>query len=138
MHHVVITAYSIHYTKLYDIAEGSKPVRLAAVLDSRNIPSDLVINERTTVAMAYTMAQFTDGRHIGGKNPGLKNAAEIAQNLVNPGTGELDTRAALALLDQIAQVAKPIIIRITSYNVCYTKLLRFRHPPSQSYFVLPW
>ena len=82
---------------LYLIAQGNNkksgqsPIKLAAVLDNTNIPGEIFINERTTVAAAYAMAQYTDGRSIGGKNPGLKNAAGTAQNLADLSNGEVST-----------------------------------------------
>ncbi|MGB2690858.1 MAG: hypothetical protein WBB48_01855 [Thermodesulfobacteriota bacterium] len=64
-------------------------VRLVTVF--RDIPFDaeIVINERTTVATAYTMAQFFTPNGIDGPSPGLQNAADIAQNLVNLSNGEV-------------------------------------------------
>jgi len=47
----------------------------------------IVINERTTVATAYAMAQFIEGHEIGGKQPGLQNAAATVRNLANLNTG---------------------------------------------------
>ena len=82
---------------LYLIAEGDKsetvqsPIKLAAVLDSSNIPEEVYITPLSTVATAYAMAQYTDGKGIGGKNPGLKNAAGTAQNLANLSNGEVAT-----------------------------------------------
>ena len=79
---------------LYLIAEGEKrgpsqsPIKLAAVLDSSNIPAEVYITPPSTVATAYAMAQYTNGQNIGGKNPGLKNAAGIAQNLADLSNGE--------------------------------------------------
>jgi hypothetical protein len=77
---------------LYLVAEGQRAggqrsIALAAVLDPARILPDVVVNERTTVATAYAMAQFTNGRRIGGKAPGLQNAAGTAQNLADVATG---------------------------------------------------
>lgn len=78
----------------YLIAEGEKrgiaqsPVKLTAVLDTSNIPEKVYITPPSTVATAYAMAQYTDGKSIGGKNPGLKNAAGTAQNLADLSNGE--------------------------------------------------
>lgn len=86
---------------LYLIADGKpesfnkpgltreSPIRLAGVLDPAADNGNVVINERTTVGAAYAMAQFIVGRSIGGKNPGLRNAATMAQNLVDISTGEI-------------------------------------------------
>jgi hypothetical protein len=46
-----------------------------------------VINERTTVAAAYALAQFSSDAGFAGPSPGLRNAAAIVWNLVNPVTG---------------------------------------------------
>lgn len=47
------------------------------------------MNERTTVAAAYAMAQFISGQNISGGSPGLQNAAATMTNLVNRSTGEI-------------------------------------------------
>lgn len=79
---------------LYLLANGEKTagvpssVRLAAVVDASRIPEKVYITPPTTVATAYAMAQYSDGNTIGGKNPGLKNAAGTAQNLADLSNGE--------------------------------------------------
>ena len=102
--HITYTAPSTENTILYLIAEGPRqdrkyrksrsrvtfrgnPIRLATVLGSAPFPSEVVINERTTVATAYALAQFIKRGRIGGKSPGLQNAAATARNLVNLATG---------------------------------------------------
>lgn len=65
----------------------SDSVRLATVLGRKTIANDIVINERTTVATAYAMAQFFDGEGIDGPSPGLQNAADIVTRLVELDTG---------------------------------------------------
>ena len=75
---------------LYLTAVGpSDPVKLATVLGVPPAPSDVVINERTTIATAYAMAQFIVGKDIGGSYPGLQNAAATLQNLVDIRNGNL-------------------------------------------------
>ncbi len=69
-------------------AEAGFPVsasayRLAAALGAGAVPKRATVNERTTVAIGYAMAQFTDGAKFAGKNPGLRNAAAMTQDLVN-------------------------------------------------------
>lgn len=78
---------------LYLTATGpSNAVNLASVLGVSPVPSDVVINERTTIATAYAMAQFIVGSDIGGTYPGLQNAAATLQNLVNIRDGNLASR----------------------------------------------
>jgi hypothetical protein len=68
-------------------AEAGFPVpvssyRLAAALGDRRVPRRATINDRTTVAAAFAMAQFFDGNRVAGKNPGLRNAAAMTRDLV--------------------------------------------------------
>ena len=102
--------FSISYTAptdpaavLYLIADGgstSSPsmgsrslpepaIKLATILGAGSIPAAVVINERTTVAAAYAMAQFISGDRIAGRSPGLQNAAATFKNLADPSTGEV-------------------------------------------------
>lgn len=48
-----------------------------------------MINERTTSASAYAMAQFIDGPQIAGKAPGLQNAAATVRSLVDLSSGQV-------------------------------------------------
>ncbi|WP_245813995.1 NHL repeat-containing protein [Rhodococcus marinonascens] len=61
---------------------------LASVLGSGPLPADVVVNERTTVASAFAMAQFVTSGGISGPNPGITNAAGMVRNLVDVATGE--------------------------------------------------
>ncbi len=75
-------------------AEAGLPVsasayRLAAALGAGQVPNKASINERTTVAMGYAMAQFVRGSRVIGKNPGLRNAAAMTRNLVSQRSGAL-------------------------------------------------
>ena len=63
-------------------------VELAAALgDLRGGP--IALDERTTVAAGYALAQFADDGIIGGPNPGLANAAWMPRNMVDPQTGAI-------------------------------------------------
>lgn len=66
-------------------------VLLATVLGQLPVQSEIVINERTTVATAYAMAQFFIPTGIDGTYPGLQNGADIAENLVDLTTGDTAT-----------------------------------------------
>ena len=73
---------------LYLVSYGPAPdIRLATVIGPAPYTSSVIINERTTVATAYAMAQFIDGDQIGGHDIGLTNAARMLRNLVNINTG---------------------------------------------------
>ena len=72
---------------LYLIAGRGAAVRLASVLGAAPVPSTVVVNERTTVAAGFALAQFITGRSIAGKFPGPQNAAAMAANLVDARTG---------------------------------------------------
>lgn len=75
---------------LYMIADGpTSSTRLATVLGTSPFEDDVTINERTTVATAYAMAQFIVGDEIGGNTPGIQNAASTLQNLVDLRTGNI-------------------------------------------------
>ncbi len=64
-------------------------VRLTTALRDNPFDIDIVINERTTVATAYTLAQFFTPDGIDGSYPGPQNGAAIVQNLVNLSNGEV-------------------------------------------------
>jgi sugar lactone lactonase YvrE len=70
-------------------AAPSGAIALATVLGPRPVSGGVVINERSTVASAYAMAQFFVGREIAGTAPGLKNAAATVRNLADIGTGRV-------------------------------------------------
>jgi hypothetical protein len=64
-------------------------IRLATVLGPAPLPAGVVINERTTSASAYAMAQFIDGPRMGGRAPGLQNAAATVRSLVDLSSGQV-------------------------------------------------
>jgi hypothetical protein len=77
-------------------AEAGFPIygqsyRLGAVLGEGAVPRNgtVKITERTTVAMGFAMAQFISAGKVTGENPGLRNAAAMSGDLVEP-TGSLD------------------------------------------------
>jgi hypothetical protein len=71
------------------------PVLLASTMGpTPDVPSHVVINERTTVAVANAFAQFVRGSMITGNSPGLGNAAAMAANFADMETGALGARLA--------------------------------------------
>ena len=75
---------------LYLIADGlDRNLRLAALLGDVDLPKKAIINELSTVATAFTMAQFIDGDQIGGNRIGVRNGARIFRNFVNLETGQV-------------------------------------------------
>lgn len=75
---------------IYAVAEKpGSPVVLSGVLGVGDSPSDVVLDEKTTVAAAYALAQFTEDGRVAGPAPGLQNAARMAHNLVDPVTGDI-------------------------------------------------
>ncbi len=71
-------------------ADAAHPAAPTAVLAAAypGLPGqEVVLNERTTVATAWAMAQFVSDSGIDGAAPGLRNAAGMAANLADPETG---------------------------------------------------
>src|SRR5438093_10277056 len=74
---------SIFFVKA-DIGEG---VEFVTVLGS-NLPASVTINELTTVAASYSMAQFYRTGVISGNSFGLQIAAGMNDNIVVPAAGQ--------------------------------------------------
>lgn len=74
---------------VYLLAGDGRLVRLASVLGTSPPPARVVLNERTTVAAGFALAQFVAGTRISGRSPGLQNAAAMVQDLVDVGSGGL-------------------------------------------------
>ena len=70
--------------------------RLGAFLGAAPAPGRVVINELTTVAMGYGLAQFTRHSRTLGPAPGLGNAGLMAANLADVRTGRLSSVLATA------------------------------------------
>jgi streptogramin lyase len=69
------------------ITAGSDPVEQMLIL-GMDRPEKVVLNELTTIASAFTGAQFLSGTNFSGHDLGLKIASGNVKNLVNPETGE--------------------------------------------------
>lgn len=48
---------------------------------------DVTVNEATTVAAGFSLAQLAEDGELGGAEPGLSNAMRMTRNLVDPRTG---------------------------------------------------
>jgi hypothetical protein len=73
-------------TIFYAVAQVSPSVALVTIIGPQ-IDGKIVINELTTVAAAYSMAQFAQGTRIGGNAFGLRIAAMMNGNLADTSTG---------------------------------------------------
>ncbi|MFI2760900.1 hypothetical protein ACH5A3_18840 [Streptomyces echinatus] len=74
---------------------GDRSLRLRSVVGfgpgggvPQHSESAVTVNEFTTVATGYALAQFTDPHGISGPSPGLENAAATSYNLADPATGK--------------------------------------------------
>ncbi len=63
----------------------------AAVLPSGAEPESVTVNELTTVATAFTLAQFISPRGLAGYALGIANGAAMSGNFVDVETGEVAT-----------------------------------------------
>ncbi len=63
----------------------------AAVLPPGTEPESVTVNELTTVATAFTLAQFISPRGLGGYALGIANGAAMSGNFVDVATGEVAT-----------------------------------------------
>src|SRR6267143_351620 len=73
-------------TIFYATASLDGGVQLVTIIGP-NIPASITINELTTVAAAFSMAQFTQDGVIAGNAFGLRIASGMNDNLVSPLTG---------------------------------------------------
>lgn len=80
------TATTTSSSVFYVVADLGKSVQLVAVLGPQ-LPSTVVVNELTTVAAAYSMAQFYRTGVIAGDSFALQLAAMMNDNLVDTVTG---------------------------------------------------
>lgn len=71
----------------YATADRGDRIQLASMIGTV-LAGPVAINELTTVAAGYSMAQFTRGGAIAGPNSGLRIAAGMTANLVTTATGD--------------------------------------------------
>ena len=71
---------------------GRRATMAGRLIDpAAGLESSLTINERTTVASSFALAQYFHGTTIYGVQPGLSNAGATASNLADPRTGKLSS-----------------------------------------------
>ena len=138
----VITSYSIHYTKLYDISLGDKKPALAgldAILDF-NVSvglGDLELSrqEVETILEQTQGLAFIKNKWVAVDPEKLRQALKACNRIEDLAASGMTLGAAMRArlapgkmigLDNADQVEICVSngTRITSYNVCYTKLLR--------------
>ena len=90
--------FTINYTPpaaglVYAMTQDASGRRreMAVVGPPSALEASVKINERTTVAAAFALAQFFHGSAIYGAQPGLGNAGATALNLADPRTGKLSS-----------------------------------------------
>ncbi len=150
--------FNVHYKKpsgknavLYMIADGEREphwyrgayscdsvVRLATVLGKAPYPDSIIINERTTVATAYAMAQFIEGKRIGGPYPGMPNAAATVRNLVDLSDGGIgyklntapngENTSALPTLNSLANMLSACVRSVDNCDDLFTRATPFDGP----------
>ena len=116
----VITSYSIHYTKLYEIACGAVS-GFHSLVSSGTTPKMIEQESQAVVGYAAMLLESFVGV-----------MALIAASVLIPGdylaintslSAEALTSMGFAPA-RISELSQLVEVRITSYNVCYTKLLR--------------
>jgi streptogramin lyase len=118
---------SLITSQLYLTATNESQLELALVIGNYT-ESSLVINELTTVASAYAMAQFWQGNIISGPQSSILIASGMNQNLVSIASGQLsnvissppnaDQSNALRLMNTLANAISECI----KHNASCTEL----------------
>ncbi|GAB1331476.1 LysM peptidoglycan-binding domain-containing protein [Streptomyces sennicomposti] len=97
--------------------------------------SRVQVNELTTVATAYALAQFSGRRGIDGPSPGLQNAAATTFDLVDPATGRpggavtgTDNGTGNETLATLDTLANLVSLCVSDTGRCES-LLRLATPP---------
>ena len=125
----VITSYSIHYTKLYDhgkrTANGERYDMHALTAAHRTLPMPSLVrvtnmeNGRSAILRINDRGPFARSRI-------LDVSQRAADALGFIGQGTTTVKVEILAEESLALKQRMLRGRITSYNVCYTKLLRLR------------
>ena len=138
----VITSYSIHYTKLYDylLEDHQKRIVQAKIMEQNRISKELhdgIMN--MLYGIRLNLEFFNESNEDSAVEERKKYIKKILsiENEIRKVSHDLrtdenypntDFTELLTVLVDSQNKVNPTD-RITSYNVCYTKLLRFHHDP---------
>ena len=122
---VVITSYSIHYTKLYEAGDRTPVIFLTARDSSGDTVQGLGLGADDYLAKPFALEELVARveavlRRIGGS----AEAADVLTlaDLTIDDVAHRVTRGSTEI--HLSPTEYKLVSRITSYNVCYTKLLR--------------
>ena len=132
---VVITSYSIHYTKLYEELLGQRVVQRRRRDKRAGHGGDAIIRNLAELSLGQPVVHLDHGvgRYLGLQTLDAGGIATEFLTLEYAGEDKLYVPVtSLHLISRYSGSDNPPLhklggeawIRITSYNVCYTKLLR--------------
>ena len=111
--------------------ELSSAFVLASVIGAAPLPEQITINEVTTVASAFSLAQFIDGPTLNGNSVGLNMASRMLRNLANIETGESgatinntanDPQSTYSALRTLNEMANLLVSCANDASVCQSIL----------------
>ena len=136
----VITSYSIHYTKLYELEEAGNGLtdRFRGLLSG--LWDDLTTLDRRVTELDHEISMIAQSDPVAKRLQQLRGvgpmvATALVATVGNAGQVANGRQMAASLgltpkqhssggKDRLLSISKRGDARITSYNVCYTKLLR--------------
>ena len=122
----VITSYSIHYTKLYDAKKGRTLIS-PVLKEISSLPGTDLEDKGWSIAVHYRNVSPDAGSILGPLLEKVRRRKEIKM-FEGPSVAEIQLVPGWEKSRGLASLCRFLRIdpsRITSYNVCYTKLLRF-------------
>ena len=136
----VITSYSIHYTKLYDersrcchLTYSSCQTVLSRLMVEADRPGASLPNSAARASVKSPVEipfRYSHGRKVSILLVFLKYGGKMDEVNLTLSLSESGCRSRI-------RGALTVICRITSYNVCYTKLLRDCFAATARHFELP-